>query len=341
MLSLKQSAALFLFCLAAFSPYFFTPTVAGLDSYHYLFALKVPESAFIGIKAALFLCLFASTYSVALLGKAIEPKLWTAGFFCFGSIVWLMDSWKFETEQFAYPLLFLSLYLFFSNHKWLALIPIAAAAILWQGSALYLIALGLSWRWLLLSIIPIAYFGWNKLGGLLPNFSVQENMPVFGQLYHAALIFGYSFVPKKLLLTLSFFFLLGLANSKYAIHSVPFLAVGMAKLFWETKNLWVKSFAMAVPILGVLIASMMLVSYPLTGEQASAARLAVQEANGETIYNDWGYGHAIAYFGGVPKARAGGAWDVNCSDCIRLTELELQPPCRCLNCPSRLAVYKC
>jgi len=338
MLSPKQLTALFLFCSIAYFPYFLTPTVGGFDSYHYLSALSVPESAFLWVKVATFCALFASTVFIALLGKVFWQNGWLAGIFVFASPIWLMEFWKFENDQLVFPILFAALWLFFKKRHWLALALLIPAAILWKGSALYLIAFGLNWTWLWLAPIP-AIAHWP--GGLLPNLKVQENFPVFGALYQAFLLMGIWHIPKKALRPALFFLAIAFINTKFAIHASPLLAVGMVGAF-NTKNVSTKAVAIAGPIIILALMTSMVFAYPPTVEEATAVKLAVREANGGKIYNDWSLGHLVEYYGGVPYAKSGGEWpDVNCTGCVKLTRRELEKPCTCINCPARLAVYRC
>jgi hypothetical protein len=79
--------------------------------------------------------------------------------------------------------------------------------------------------------------------------------------------------------------------------------------------------------------------YSPTDSEITQVKLAVQEANGEIIYNDWGFGHVINYFGGKALAKAGGKQpDLNCTGCVVLTNSEIN--CEKLN-GLKPFVYRC
>lgn len=333
-------AALFLICAIAYFPYLLSPMIGGFDSYHYLSALNIPQSSFLLVKVATFLCLFASAVFIGLLGEVFDQKNgWAAGYFAFGSLVFLSEFWKLETEQFAYPILFLSVFLFFKGRKALACLLLIPATLIWNGSILYLFAFTLHWIWLTPFAFTALAFLYNRVGMILPNQAVQENTPIFGVFYQAFLLFGARYVPKKLLWATGFFLIVAFLNAKYAIHLVPFLSVGVVFLFNE-KNISFKALAIAGPAIVILFLALFVPTYPPTVEQASAVKLAIQEVKGEVVYNDWAWGHVIEYYGGRPLAKGGGEQpDLNCSGCVVLTRKEID--CRCLNCPSFLAVYRC
>ena len=342
MLNLKQLAALFLICLIAFIPYFLTPTIGGFDSYYYLNALSIPQSAFLWVKVAVFLSMFASVVFIAWLGQAINPKYWTAGIFVFASPIFLMEFLKFENDQFAYPFLFLSLALFFRNKKIEALIALVPAFILWQGSALYIIAYSLTWLPLLLPAIPLAfYIAVARTGNFMPNLAVQENFPMIGILYHMFALAGIYYLPKKMAKPFIFLFLLAFLNAKYSIHIVPFLAVGLAIMFEKEKNMTLKSLVIAGTVMSLVFMAMLIQVYPPVPQQVEAVQFAVEEADSSLVYNDWSWGHVIEYYGGEPLARSGGAQpDLNCTNCVVLSSRDIN--CSCINgCEYPLTVFKC
>lgn len=344
LLTKKQLAALFFFCLFAYTPYLLKPEVGGFDSYYYLSALSIPENGFLWVKATVFCCLFASTVFVALLGQVFWPKNgWLAGIFVFASPVWLMEFWKFETEQFAYPILFLAVLLWFKNKRFAALACLIPAFLLWNGSILYVFAFSLYWAALLVPAALILALFYKKIPNLLPNLSVQENFPIVGAVYQFFALAGLFFMPKALLKAGAFFLIMAGLNGKFAVHVAPFLAVGLVGA-WNHKNPTFKSLAPAACIVGIMLSSALVLAYPPIGEQASAARLAVQESGGETVHNNWTYGHLIEYYGGKALARAGGKQpDLNCVNCIVMPrrDYNMRWDCNCLNCPSRQPVFRC
>lgn len=340
-MKLEQLAALFTASILFYSPYFFTPTLGGFDTYHYLNVLQIPPSHFLLVKVALFLLLFASVASIALLGEAFHRKGWLAGIFALGSPVLLMEFWKLENDQFAFPILFLSLALFFKGNRFIAFLLLIPAGLVWNGSIVFLIAYGLAWVPLLpLAIFALGYAWAYRLQNFLPNMAVQENWPIIGLLYHLLLVLSMSFVPRKTWFFTAFFAVLAFLNGKFAVLLVPFLAVGTFFMF-QSKNIEFKTVPLAALCVSFLFTLILVPSFPPIGEQVEAVQLAVQEAKGGTVFNDWTYGHMVEYYGGKPSAKAGPTpFDYNAG--IVLThEILDTDSCRCINCPSSLAVYRC
>lgn len=339
-LSPKQMAVLFLVSAIAYSPFFLVPNIGGWDSYHYLNALKVPESSFLWVKIGLFLLMYASVVFIGSLGMVFHPKGWLAGIAVFACPFFVVEFWKFETEQLAYPILFAATWLFFSKHRLLALAVLVPAILLWQGSAIYLVLFAINWLPMLPALIPLAYIAWTKLGNILPNPAVQENTPFFGIIYQFMLILGVGWLPTTLFKSVVLFGALAALNAKYLIHLTQFLAIGFPVMFFDSDSPTIRSLPIAGVIIGLVLSSSIAFAYPPTAEEAAAAQLAVLESGGATIYNDWATGHLVKYYGGRPHAISGGKWpDVNCTGCIKLTRKILD--CKCLNCPSRLMVWEC
>lgn len=336
----KKVAIIFFACLLFYSPYFFTENVGEWDSYYYLNLFSIKPEAFLLVKLLTFCLFFASALFIALLGSVFVKDGWLAGVFSLAAPVFVQQFWRFENDLLALPLIFASIWLFFSGKKIFSISLLCFAFIFWQASALLLIPFSFSFTPLLFASIPLIFFIiFRQLGSFLPNFNVIENMPFLALFLCFFSLFGLGSMPKKLRVSALFFFVLALANAKWVILLIPFLAVGLTR-FWREGGANSKSVAAAALIVSLLISFALLPVFPPTVEQVSAIKLAVDQAQGQTIYNDWTYGTAIEYYGGTPLAKYGGKQpDLNCFNCIVLSPQEFD--CKCLNCPSRLPVWKC
>lgn len=350
MLTAKQVCVLFIFCFAAYFPYFLIPQMVEFDSYYYLNALSIPESGFFAVKAALFCCLFAASISIACLGEAFSPKNgWKSGFLVLLAPLFLLEFLKFETEAFAYPLLFLSLAFLFrqgKKNKIIALGLVSIATAIWTGSAIYFAALV---PYILLLALPLAATAIAfpqqlilQARRLLPSQANESAWLCGGVSFQGGLLLGiYGFFNKKthkLLPLACFFGGLGVINPKFAIHLSPILAAALV-VGLETFPK-IKPLAYGL-LIGILAFSPIAITQLYTPTQAdiAAIKLAVQEAKGEMIYNDWSTGHAIEYYGGVARNKAGGVSYLECQDCVVLSKRTV--PCDCINCPAQIKVYRC
>lgn len=336
----KEVVIIFFACFLFYLPYFFLPCVGEWDSYYYLNLFSIKESAFPMVKLFTFCLFFASALFIALLGNVFIKDGWIAGVFCLAAPAFLQEFMRFENDIFALPFLFAAIWLFYSGKKTWGLCLLCFAFIFWQASTILLIPFSFSFLPLLFASIPLtAYILWDKLGNFLPNLAVAENMPFLALFLCFFSLFGLGSMPKKLRLATVFFFVLAIANAKWVIFLVPFLAVGLAKM-WREGSPNAKAAAIAALIVSFLICLMATPVFPPTTEQVSAIKIAISEAKGEIIHNDWTFGTAIEYYGGQALAKSGGKQpDLNCSNCIILSTQQFA--CKCLNCPSTLPVWKC
>jgi hypothetical protein len=345
---------LLLFCLAIFVPYFARPFLVGYDSFYYLTPSLVenePVLAFLVFnaingnvllaKCALFLCLLGSVASIALLGRLFSPKNgWKAGFLVFLSPIFIFEVLNFEGEQFAYPLLFLSLYFLFKNgfqNKIIACCLVLFASLFWQGSLVYLAVYSI---YFLPALIPLFFYFTgsfqrirNVLGNFLPKWDVQESAFLgAGITFHWGLLLGilgfFEKKAQKLLPAMVFFGIIAFLNAKFAIHLAPLLAVGLAvALEGKYKRLEGIVLGLLIAIVAIAIIFVIPFVYEPTQIQIEQVQIAVSAANGKIIYNDWTFGNMINYFSGKALARAGGIQpDLNCHNCIVLTNKQM-PDC--------------
>lgn len=370
-MNLKQFALIFFACLAVFLPVFvlrFWPY--GFDSYYYLnivcngaqpignepflsawlfqvLPCNVPFLLVLNFFLMLGCCIFA-----ALLGEYFVPeKGWLSGFFILGSLIFTMSFFSIESEPFAYFLCFAAAWLFYSGKKFqkvLAVVLVLLATQFWVGSFLMLAAFLLSSLYTIPILITIALVFWQKiLGQVLPSMVVQESVMGFGLLYQSTLLIAFLYLKhlKAVFVPTAFFILLAFVNMKFAFFAAFFLAILAAKQATLREIGWLRF----LPFVGVFLCICFLwgvaATLPPSNYEIEAVQLAVQQADGNAVCNQWGYGHLIAFFGGNPSDKAGGKQQcLACKDCIMLT-FENQIDCELLkgdlNAFSQVKVYKC
>ena len=341
----KYFVFLTVFCLALFSLTFLNPFPYGYDSFYYLNVVCNGASFVAGelplsialfslilcnvvlIKVLLFLCCLSACLSAALLGEHfVKDKGWMAGVFVFASFLWLQTFWAFENEAFAFALLFPAAWLFYSG-KWkkkaLAVFLTILACGFWTGSTLMLAVFGLS---NIFSAIPLGFVAgfYHKaiVGQLTPNPFVQESWPGFGLFFQGLLFVSLMFwrMLPALFVPIGFFTTIAFVNMRFACFASFFLAILAAKQasFAKTRVL------RAMPYVGVALCVIFFVGVsaglPPTFHEIEAVRLAVAEADGEEICNQWGLGHMVEFFGGVASDKAGGQQQcTDCNDCVMLS----------------------
>lgn len=319
-------------------------------------------------KCALFLCLFGSVAAIALLGGLFAPENgWKAGLLVFLSPIFIFEALNFEGEQFSYPFLFLSLYFLFKDgfqNKIIACCLVLFASLFWQGSIIYLAVFPI---YFLPALIPLFFsFGGSlqraraALGNFLPKWGVQESAFLgSGITFHWGLLLGllgfFEENTRKLLPAAVFFGIIAFLNAKFAVHLTPLLAAGLAVALdrrlslmnqWRDSNVSTAFASFEGVVFGLLVSIVVVSSlviipfvYEPTQEQLTQVQLAVAEAKGETIFNDWQYGHFVEYFGGKALAKAGGQQpSLECHTCIVLSDNELN--CSRLN-DKKPFVYRC
>lgn len=131
---LWQFATIFFVALIFFVPYFFRPSFFGMDSYYYLnvvcngveliakepFLSRVLFEAlpcnFFFLKLLLFVCAVVSAFAIGLLGeKLVGLRGWLAGIFVWASLVFSLQFFGLEAEPFAFMLIFVATWLFWSG----------------------------------------------------------------------------------------------------------------------------------------------------------------------------------------------------------------------------------
>lgn len=354
MKSPKHFFIIFVFTLLAFSPTFFRELPYGMDSFYYLNSIcgkgnlnTEPIGAILvfsllpcniyAIKVLFFICCFASGLFISKLAGLFGEKGWLAGIFVFASPIWLLEFWKIENDAFAYAILFTAAYFFFkglkqnsSKNKLLGVFLVLVAQLFWEGSVLWLIAFSLTWFWLALPILPaLAFKFWEFVAQIAPNFNAAESTAGFGLLYQMFLLTALMYLSHLPLMIapIGFFIIIALINAKFAIHATALLAIAATKQFENTKTIFNKWFPAFGAVIVVLFLASMSQDLPPDSQELAAAQLAISEAKGEEICNDWGTGHLLAYLGGNPVARSGGKeLCQGCTNCIILSYREFDCP---------------
>lgn len=220
----------------------------------------------------------------------------------------------------------------------------------WLGSYLMLAAFLLSSLYTIPILAIISLFFWKKiLGQIIPNYAanVMENFAGLGCFYQSTLLVAFLYMKylKAIFVPTTFFILIAFINMKFAFFAAFFLAILAAKQV----NLKEIGLLRYLPYVGVVLGACFLwgvaATLPPSEYEIGAVQLAVQQADGNVVCNQWGYGHLIAFFGGNPSDKAGGKQQCTaCQDCIILT-FEDQPNCKLLrgdlNVFNQIKVFKC
>lgn len=382
------------FSFLAFSPVFLRALPWEFDSFHFLgyvceknalkdqpiganFVFSLLPCNIFAIRLLFFASLAVSCLFLGKWGALYSKKGWLAGIFVFGSLLFLTEYWKFENDALAYPLILASAYFFFkaqqkNTKSWTdyatSLLLLGAAATIWQGAMLWLIAFALTWKWdsdgayteyckekflkqprfwcRVLILLALALNFHKFIAEIAPKFgSATENLPGFGLLYQCFLFPSLMFLRfnKSLLPATILFLAIGWLNAKFAVQASFLLAIYAVYQFENTKGLmkW-------LPAIGAVITTVFLAlsvqGLPPDSQELGAAQLAVKEAGSSQVCNEWSIGHLITYLGGAPTDYGGGQQQcTGCADCVVLTFVE-QPNCRLLNRVGNdtdLRVYKC
>lgn len=282
-----------------------------------------------------------------------NPKWgWLAGLTVFASPIWLLEFWKIENDAIAYTIIFVGAYFFYKGlkngtlkEKLAGIALVSTAYFFWTGSALWLIAFSLSWFWIALPTLTIVAIKFQEfIQQIVPVSGAMESVPGFGVLYQGFLLTAIMFVPKIIALlpaTILFTIIAGI-NLKLAIHATPLLAIAATTQVAQSKTRLMKLLPFAGITIMILFTSSIALGLPPTPQEVMASQLAVEEAKGSVICNDWHTGHLVSYLGGKPLARAGIEQCFGCQDCIVLSYREFDCPIlNDVNGETELKVYKC
>jgi hypothetical protein len=279
------------------------------------------------------LLIFLYGLSLVILWQVFE--VWRSGlgwlglFFCGFALPWLRFFFSFENEMFVYPLMFLALLFFFlflknrsrGRFSYVFLLAcvlcLGVGALLWQGVLFYLAFFALHSLVLLVlfGIVLVAVFFWygSFLGVVFGNWGVSENNPLHGFLF----FFVYFVFLKELnfwrfpflLMSLGTVFL-GVVNPKFFIFAVPFLAIGLCRVYIDFSRE-----RLALLVLGCIFLVVWATPLsPFLGFETTPHSLELElveegvwfaEFTGKKLVNDWELGHVVSFFGGVPSHHSG------------------------------------
>ncbi len=234
--------------------------------------------------------------------------------------------------------------------KLLAVGLVLLASQFWLGSFLMLAAFLLSSLYTIPILAFITIVFWQRIvDQLIPNYAanVMENFMGLGLFYQSTLLVAFLYMKhlKAIFVPTTFFILLAFVNMKFAFFAALFLAILAAK----QSNLKEIGWLRFLPFVGVVLCACFLwavaATLPPSEYEIGAVQLAVQQADGNVVCNQWGYGHLIAFFGGNPSHKAGGKQQCTaCQDCITLA-FDDQPDCELLrgdlNVFNQIKVFKC
>lgn len=326
MMNLKFPMILLLICLLAFIPYIQRADLTGADTYYYLSQicsgeLEEEESPIFlllpcnikFLKFILLLSLFLSSFFVAKIGELyFGKKGLLTGIIIFISPNWIAGFFNFENDQLAYPLIFLSLFLYLKGFKeknrlymLSSLAVLAIAGTLWGGAIIYLIGFALLFLPLVLLVIPVVVTYPARFATIFnPSWEIAENLPLIGLGLTTFLLFGLlkpiaELVPFAVLLII-----ISAMNSKLTILLLPFLALFSFNLI---HNLKIKKENMKY-IYGVVVfiafVSMVSFSNAEANDRPNAddwagINYAIDYSNEHNIriQNHWDFGYWLEYKG--------------------------------------------
>lgn len=330
MVSKKQYAILFLICFLAFSFYFVRPDLVGTDTYFFLQGVCFKgdlgqESAltkliftnlpcnFTLLKGVLFLLLLSSTIIVAHTGELFnKDRGWLLGVFVFLSPAWQRNFYYLENDQFAFPILFLALYLFLYgtlnknfHAKLLSIVFVGLAALIWGGAIFYLIGFSLTFLFALLFVMPVMARNAEGLFHIfMPNTNISENWAYFAFLEIFILGLGILFLPLEIVPLTAWLILLVAVNSKFVILLIPLVGLGFLRLVndWNPDSrfffiIFAFTFAFGTALFSSAI-------HPTVSDwEAIDYGIEMSQDLNKRLINNWGYGYWVEWAGGIPSAK--------------------------------------
>lgn len=319
----------FFLLLIPFTVYFLRPDFVGFDTYGFLlltcngnnaagiegvpfYLFSILPCNLLALKVILFGLAFAAGCAIIKLSMLFSEKNgWRASYLIFLSPLLVLEFLHLENDQFAFPLLFVSLYLFFKGLKnadrfasldCFGLLVIAA--FFWQGAIFYLIGYTLNvWAIGIVSIPIIFWFRKTILGVIIRTWQVHEDLP-FRFHYIYALFPGVAgvFLNPLLLPQALFFLTLGTISAKFWILSLPFLVVGMVLILEKAENSSkvgqydLQKVFIVITVFCIIGISQSVWLNPPTINHVQAIEYAIEE-EGKEIGIDWGLGYLAIFHG--------------------------------------------
>lgn len=318
----------FLLLLIPFTALFLRPDFVGFDTYGFLaitcqnsnvseaagipfIAFRLLPCNFFALKVFLFALCFVSGAAVIKMATLFSPKNgWRASYLLFLSSTTVLEFSKLENDQLAFPLLFVSLYLFFKALKKhdraagldsLGLVFVAAA--FWEGAVFYLIGYTLNVGILALFSIPaIIFFRGKIVSAVLRTVVVAEDLP-FQFHIHFLANFGLlgAMLSPLLLPQAVFFFALGVASAKFWILSLPFLVVGAVLLLERIDRQRLNEIVFVIAVFSTFGLAQSVWLNPPQPYHWETIDYAL-EVGDNNINNDWGLGYLVKFRGGETES---------------------------------------
>jgi len=237
-------------------------------------------------------------------------------FACVSPIL-LYNSFKFENDAFAFPIMYASLYFFLKyldseKKKKIFLLPclglLFVASLFWGASLYYLLIFTIFEPLFLIFVIPMLFLFFGLLfNGILPDFGVNENNPlkgvlaflffqIFWLLPRTRKVFDFDF--KKLTIVLIG---VGLLNPKFMILAIPMLSLTLSKVYsmLDVENRKKMIALTMVLVVGFALPIGLGSLHPSLIEHEAVKDLVEYSVDlNKPIANDWSYGHLVYFYGG-------------------------------------------
>lgn len=297
--------------------------------------------------------MLSASFTIALTGNLFDKKNgWMAGIWVYFSFAFLSFFLDFEDDQFAIPLLFLSLFLFTKGlmekklkYKVASVVCVLVAGLFWKNSIVWLVGLGLIWLpAIFLSFFVITLFNPTAFpGAVTSDLRVLESWPFLAFADYMFLLAGFLFLPLILLPSAAWFTLVAALNWKNNIFLLPFLAIGFNSFFQKLNKSYRMSFTIIFSAM-VLISPIIILDRMPAESEWDAIDFAMQKSEepDKELMNAWGYGYWIEWKDGVPSAKGWFGTQNYAQDAIVLEDTGLDfPYCEKLKDFKRMAVYDC
>lgn len=374
-LTKKQFAVLFVLTMVPFAFYCLGRwDVVGNDGYLYLTAICSDDFSGINpldsplfyeilpflpcnllfLKLLLFFLCFFCVLALSQLGNLFSENGWNAGWLVWLSPLLFSEFMKFENDQFAYPLLFWSIYFFYKGglkNFAVSIILVLVAAGFWGGSLYFLVAYALSSivNLVVLGVPTLVLFGRKLFDSVYSMPAVLEAQPLVGLKYPFLLWIGILKLPLNLTMQLLFFIALGSFRVKFIFLVVPFLAVGTVILYEKTiKNLPTTRFILClIALIMLFVAGSSVFWQPPFDYDWEAVNYAVNASkaigNEGYVLNDWTHGYWVEFAGGKTEYK-GSPITIETDDLIGnivLTRKAMPGSCQLLERFGEVGVWKC